>query len=381
MMRVKVSENVVFYWKGGKLICDDFVAHEQVALSSAAEPLLRWFATWKDLDSLQASGDGNGSASELTPLAKQLLGKGILVAEGSPRHRDEERLKNWDVWRQSAKYFHFSLRTLSDTEFLGKQEDRERLEQKAKAEPPPPTYKEYRDAPKVALPAPLRRLGNDEGADGDGLLDVLLRRRTCRSFDPREKMTKDQVSNLLYYAFGATKKAKSFGSSEVLLKTSPSGGARHPIEVYPCVLNVDGVAPGIYHYSVKNHELELIAEGSARPEIAAMSGDQDWTQDASVVLFYTAVIERSTWKYQSPRVYRVLCMDLGHLSQTFFLLATWLNLDAFFVGALREEPVERRLGLDWSREIVLGASGVGHSSAESLAEKTGGSIETVLDPL
>lgn len=92
------------------------------------------------------------------------------------------------------------------------------------------------------------------------------------------------------------------------------------------------------------------------------------------------MIERSTWKYQSPKVYRVLGMDLGHLSQTFFLLATWLRLDAFFIGALREESVEKRLGLDWSREVVLGASGIGYSAAQTLAEKTDGSIEEVVDP-
>lgn len=379
-MRVKVSENVVFYWRDGKLVCDDFVAHDQVALSSKAEPLLRWFAKWKELDSLQALGDGNGSTAELMLLAEQLLDKGVLISEGSRRHEDEQRLRAWDAWRQSAKYFHYSLRTLSDTEFLGKEEDRERLKQKAECEAPPSAYKEYRNVPQIALTAPRRGFVDNGGSDGVGLVDVLLRRRTCRSFDPTAAITKDQLSMLLYYAFGATKKVKSFAGSEVLLKTSPSGGARHPIEVYPCILNVDGVDQGVYHYSVKNHGLESIAEGDVKPEMAAMCGDQIWTRNASAIVFYTAVIERSTWKYQSPRIYRVLSMDLGHLSQTFFLLATGLDLEAFFVGALREELVERKLGLDWSQEIVLGASGVGYSAAQSLAEKTDGSIETVVDP-
>lgn len=284
-MRVKVPENIVFYWKDGKLICDDFVAHEQVALSSAAEPLLRWFAEWKELDSLQSLGT-NGTGLKLTRLAEQLLSKGILISEGSLGHRDEKKLKNWDAWRQSAKYFHFSIRTRSDTEFLGKQEDRERLEQKAKNEPPPPVYKEYPDASKVALSTPQPVGSEDCGyAKDNGLPDILMRRRTCRSFDPDKAITNDQLSTLLYYAFGATKKVKSFGSSEVLLKTSPSGGARHPVEVYLCVLNVDGVAPSVYHYSVKDHNLERIAEGSTREEIIGMCGDQVWTQDASAILF------------------------------------------------------------------------------------------------
>jgi nitroreductase len=71
------------------------------------------------------------------------------------------------------------------------------------------------------------------------------------------------------------------------------------------------------------------------------------------------MVERSMWKYQTPRYYRAMCMELGHFSQTFYLVSTWLGLGAFFVGALREEPVEKEVGLDWTREIVLGANGAG----------------------
>ncbi|MDF5808502.1 hypothetical protein P4123_14470 [Pseudomonas aeruginosa] len=44
-------------------------------------------------------------------------------------------------------------------------------------------------------------------------------------------------------------------------KTSPSGGSLHPVEVYPIVLNVDGIERGIYHYSVRRHGLERLWTG------------------------------------------------------------------------------------------------------------------------
>src|SRR5699024_12644784 len=52
-------------------------------------------------------------------------------------------------------------------------------------------------------------------------------------------------------------------------------------------------------------------------------------------------------------------MDVGHLSQTFYLVSNWMNLGAFFVGALRDEVVENFLGINPYQEIVIGASGIG----------------------
>jgi SagB-type dehydrogenase family enzyme len=100
-----------------------------------------------------------------------------------------------------------------------------------------------------------------------------------------------------------------------------------------------------------------------------MCGEQAWTADASVVLFYTAVIERPMRKYPTPRLYRFMMTDLGNMSQSFYLLTTWLNLNAFFVGALREQVIEEELRIDWTREIVLGASGLGLATPEGLARE------------
>lgn len=86
-------------------------------------------------------------------------------------------------------------------------------------------------------------------------------------------------------------------------------------------------------------------------------------------MFYTGVIERPMWKYPTPRLYRFIMTDLGHLSQSFYLLATRLDLNAFFVGALREQAVEEELGVDWTREIVLCASGLGLATPDGLARE------------
>lgn len=71
------------------------------------------------------------------------------------------------------------------------------------------------------------------------------------------------------------------------------------------------------------------------------------------------------WKYKTPRGYRIVMKDVGHLSQTFYLVASWLKLGAFFTGHLKDELVEERLCIDKEKEIVCGLSGIGHISDEA----------------
>lgn len=359
-MMVKVSENVILFWKDGQLVCDNYAAREQFALSRFAEPLLRWFSNWRELGSLS-------KLDTASFLAQQLLDAGILIEEGSEAHQRERKLRTWDAWRQSTRYFHSSCRTFEDTPFLGLEEDGERLIEKADNDPSPPLYKEYPKAEKVPLPSPIGSADVNNDYSHRDFLEVLQQRRTSREYDENNPMDLNQLSTILYYVCGATHVATSIGAGEVLLKTSPSGGARQPIEVYPCLLNVEGADPGFYHYSVRDHELELVSQGDYQDQVPVMCGDQNWTGTASVVFFYTTVIERSMWKYQTPRYYRAMCMELGHFSQTFYLVSAWLGPGAFFVGALREESVEKKLGLDWTTELVLGANGVGAADLKTRA--------------
>src|SRR5205823_548081 len=145
---------------------------------------------------------------------------------------------------------------------------------------------------------------------------VLHRRRTMRLFT-RKKISLNDFSTLLLWTWGKTYNILDPHIGEYILKTSPSGGARHPIEVYPIVLRVEDVDSGIYHYSVRKHELEPIRRGNFEDTIVRLCGNQEWLRDASAVFFMTALLERSMWKYEQSHAYRVVLLDAGHLGQTF----------------------------------------------------------------
>jgi SagB-type dehydrogenase family enzyme len=151
---------------------------------------------------------------------------------------------------------------------------------------------------------------------------------------------------------------------EYLFKASPSGGARHPIEVYPVILRVEGVEPGVYHYSVERHALERIGDVPQAAELVHLCGGQQWIADAAVVFFMTAVVTRSMWKYASSHAYRVVLLDAGHLGQTFHLVCTNIGLAPFTTAAVRGTEIEALVGLDGVSEIVVYAAASGRPTEE-----------------
>ena len=86
---------------------------------------------------------------------------------------------------------------------------------------------------------------------------------------------------------------------------------------------------------------------------------QGWYGNASVLVLMTAVFARTRWRYPSPRAYRVILTEAGHVCQTFCLAATWRGLAPFCTMALADSVIERDLGIDGVSEAVLYAAGFG----------------------
>ena len=136
-----------------------------------------------------------------------------------------------------------------------------------------------------------------------------------------------------------------------------------PIEAYTLVRNVEGVAPGIYHYNIEQNTLDCLYE--VTPEKAGSLIDtftvgQSFYRDASVLIVMTARFYRNFWKYSKhSKAYKVLLMDAAHLSQTLYLVCTSLNLGAFITAAINDDEIEKALRIDGVEEGVLCVSGLG----------------------
>jgi SagB-type dehydrogenase family enzyme len=178
----------------------------------------------------------------------------------------------------------------------------------------------------------------------------MRRRRSVRHFTD-ETVTKSELSQLLWAAQGIT-------NPESGIRTAPSAGALYPVETYLVVNAIEQIEPGVYHYAVDRHELEQLRAGDFRSPVAQSALDQEMAYHASVVFVWTAIFERSKWKYKQ-RAYRYIYLDAGHIAQNVALAAVALNLGSCQVGALYDDEVNALLGIDGTEESVVYMTVVG----------------------
>jgi SagB-type dehydrogenase family enzyme len=130
------------------------------------------------------------------------------------------------------------------------------------------------------------------------------------------------------------------------------------------VNRVSTLEQGLYHYAVQTHELEFLEEGDFSREVTRGALDQRLAGEAAVTFIWSAVIERSRWKYLQ-RAYRYIFMDAGHIAQNLALATEALGLGSCQIGALYDDELNALLGLDGVEESVIYMSSVAHTRRES----------------
>jgi SagB-type dehydrogenase family enzyme len=122
---------------------------------------------------------------------------------------------------------------------------------------------------------------------------------------------------------------------------------------------VEDVESGIYHYNIKNHLLEEIKTGDFGEALAHATLDQNMCSTASAVFIWTAVFERSKWKY-SQRAYRYVYLDAGHVAENLALAATSISCGSCHVGAFFDDEINSIVNIDGTEESAICLSVVGH---------------------
>jgi SagB-type dehydrogenase family enzyme len=211
----------------------------------------------------------------------------------------------------------------------------------------PEGYKEDSPSSKRVFTSSIGRQG------GKPLWETIAERRSFREFS-HQPIILEELSRLIWATQGITARARGFD-----FRTVPSAGALYPIETYLVVNRVEEVSGGIYHYVVKKGELALIREGQFGRQLGHAALGQEMLEEAACVFVWTAIVERSKWKYRE-RGYRYIYMDAGHIGQNLYLAATGLGLGCCTVGAFFDEEVDQLVGIDGTEEISVYLGAVGH---------------------
>lgn len=303
-------------------------------------PLLHACTRWSS--AVEVAEHVARDTAEVAEALAALADASVLLRSGEAHGTREADLDGWGGWAPVASSFHFATR---DQRFQPTPGPRPLMT----ARPQPPALKRYVDLPSQELPA--------FPTQGE-LAEALLGRRTWRSFGGG-RVDIAHVAALCGLTWAVQQWACFDNVDAQAVKTSPSGGARHSVEAYVGVRDVDGLEAGIYHYAPDDHALTLLRRGLTSTELVELLAGQDWFGDAAFVVFQTSVFARVQWRYPNPRAYRNVLIETGHLAQTFLTVATHLGLAPFCTAALADTRVEMALGVDPTEESVLYAVGVG----------------------
>ncbi|WP_456372187.1 SagB/ThcOx family dehydrogenase [Methanocaldococcus sp.] len=168
------------------------------------------------------------------------------------------------------------------------------------------------------------------------LEDVLLKRRSIREYSSTP-LTLKELSHLLFAAYGITD-SRGF-------KTVPSAGATYPLEIYVNAKDVLGLEEGVYKYIPEKHSIIRILDDEVGYKLALASLKQMFIAVAPIVIIIAADFERTTRVY-GDRGFRYVHMEVGHVAQNIYLMATSLGLGTVSVGAFYDNEIKNILGID-----------------------------------
>jgi SagB-type dehydrogenase family enzyme len=342
--RVRRSPHLVFYWRRGRLIGRNYATGAVAVVSPWVCHLLDYCGEWRTTDEIRTSLPATKSARPLA-LIRQLVARSFLQQSDNPEDPRERAMGTLEPWNPEAGFFHTATKNVR---FWSQQEAQRKAREQALEAPMPAAVKRYPGIRAIALPPPS---GIDDFAR------VACERRTWRRFSAAA-VTIEELATLLGLSVGVQKWVR-LGGRDVALKTSPSGGARHPVEAYVVARRVRGLPSGTYHYTAGRHALTRLRKAPSAARLKVYMPNSGHFADAAALVLFTVAFERQLWRYPYSRAYRAALIETGHVCQTFCLAATALRLAPFSLMGLADAAIERDLGIDGITETVLYAAGVG----------------------
>jgi SagB-type dehydrogenase family enzyme len=329
-MRVKSPRTLVAFPKGQDVVVYNYLTHDAIVCPVASTYWLSLASDWTDIEEIVEKHPELEPSSIRTEI-QNLVSNGMMVAEGSEAaEADRTYVNTWELGT-AAGLFHF---TLVDNEYGSLDDSIRELKQRALVDPSPQLF--WRNSStSIPLPQP-------DCAENRTLLAVMKKRRTARSVRA-EPITIGELSQVLFSGVGIT----GFVQSETAvlpLKMTPSGGARNPYEAFVWARDVEGLEPGIYHYSATEHSLQKVADSPNEAPQQYLQ-NQDWANPMPAIIFLVAVLERVSWKYHDPNAYRAVMIEAGHISQNMMLACAANGMSMCPTAALCHSKISNLLQL------------------------------------
>jgi hypothetical protein len=234
---------LVSYWRQGRLLAENYATGACAGLTPLAMAILDHAGGWATPEALARAVNSTPGAG-FTRVLRALERATLIERQGS--RAASTSLDVWGPWLPHAGVFHFGTK---DQPYLTPRAAALAHRAQSRRVPCPPPTKSYPARRRIGLPSPREvRMPLDA---------ALLERRTWRRFSRRPAALAD-IATVLGLTWGVQQHATDDEGNRIVLKTSPSGGATHPIEVYVAAFNVAGLPRGIYHYDAARHAVTRV---------------------------------------------------------------------------------------------------------------------------
>ncbi|MFQ2875488.1 SagB/ThcOx family dehydrogenase [Mycobacterium sp. MS3] len=328
-VRYRRAPHLALSWQGSATQCihapsgrlfhvdDDIIT----VLSAATEPCI--------LDDLRMRS-GVDHAVVLAAVAA-----GLLVAE------EADRLTDWNTYELAVQRLFGRGRAR-----FGLNDVRPRP---ARLSPPPGTPIALDD---IAAPPPKASFS-----------EVLSARRSVRRFAD-SPLALSQLSRLLLDVLAVQHEDSTTGTWK---RPTPSGGARHPLELYVAALNVESLQRRCHYFDPVTRslvpmggteELTIEVEDISMNAMGLVDDGAGRPAPPAAVLMITALYERTMHCYQDFAL-TLIHKDAGCLLQTLYLQATAQALAGCAIGAGPELHIAAGLGLDPNAQGYVGGFALG----------------------
>ncbi|MCY3019365.1 MAG: SagB/ThcOx family dehydrogenase [Planctomycetota bacterium] len=185
------------------------------------------------------------------------------------------------------------------------------------------------------------------------LMEALQRRESRREYNEKP-LTLEELSFLLWSTQGVR---EVISEGQVVLRTVPSAGARHPFETYLLVNRVAGLERGVYRYLALEHKLCWLASYASRAK-AAEAACPGFVGDGAVVFIWSVIPYRTEWRYGviSPKL---IALDAGHVCQNLYLACEAIGAATCAVGAYDQDAMDELIDVDGLEEFTIYIAPVG----------------------
>lgn len=114
-----------------------------------------------------------------------------------------------------------------------------------------------------------------------------------------------------------------YWQQELIGKAVPSGGSRHPSELFIQVHQSPSFPRGFYHFNVKANTLDKFCTDQVEQEQMGTSSASPHLWRAT--LHICSAVQRAMYRYRDPRSFRAILIDIGHIDAQLATFAAYCN--------------------------------------------------------